>query len=281
MAHRLVFDAIADHLHAGQTVIISAHLSLGALYLQRLLAQRGIALPVVGWSTTLLRARKTDGHTIRIATIRKKVDIGVVPAGLSKKGLAVCQDLFGDHFNLRSGILAVSLSNVNPQSHMALALLNFTRMERGEEWDQAECSTSAVKKLNGALDGERMRIASELGLEVRSLQEHRDQTHGKESGAKVATFGPATTETRYTLEDVPFGLVPTLRIARIAGVEVPFHQAGIAFFSALYGRDFESENDLIRGIALEAMSLETFVQVCKDGFPVSQTAESRHSLHGG
>ena len=45
--HRMVLDAIAPHLTPEQTVIISSHGSFGALYLSRLLAGRGITVPIV------------------------------------------------------------------------------------------------------------------------------------------------------------------------------------------------------------------------------------------
>jgi opine dehydrogenase len=46
-------------------------------------------------------------------------------------------------------------------------------------------------------------------------------------------------------EDVPFGLWPTLCLARAAGVEMTLHAGGVALLSALYGRDFPGENDIL------------------------------------
>jgi opine dehydrogenase len=57
--------------------------------------------------------------------------------------------------------------------------------------------------------------------------------------------GPATLDTRYVTEDVPFGLVPLLRLAAIVGAPVPLHESGIKIMSALYGRNFETENDIL------------------------------------
>lgn len=268
MGHRAVMDALVPHLRASQTVIISSQASLGALYLQRRLAERGIRLPVVSWNTTLVRARKTADTEVRIATIRKKVDLAVLPVDLTDVGLTTCRTLFGDRFNTRSDLLAVSLSNINPQSHMALALLNFTRMELAEKWNQSDCSTAAVQRLNDALDTERMQIAESFGLKVRSLKEHRDQTHGA-AKSQVVTYGPASTETRYTLEDVPFGLVPTLAIAQIAGVAVPFHDAALRLISAIYTRDFAAENDLLPDLGLENLNAADFLKICREGFAPS------------
>jgi opine dehydrogenase len=37
---------------------------------------------------------------------------------------------------------------------------------------------------------------------------------------------------------------------------MPLHDAGIAMFSALYGRDFQAENDLLPELGLDGMSMD-------------------------
>lgn len=267
MGHRMAMDRVAPHLVQGQRVVISSHASFGALYLDKLLAERGMTLPIVAWSTTLLRSRQPDLASCRIATLRKKVDMAVLPVELSEAGLGVCRDLFGDRFNLRSDLLAVALSNVNPQGHMALSLCNFTRMELGEVWDQNAHSTPAVERLSDAVDAERIALANAFGVSVRTAREHSLQTHGAGSAPsanKVATFGPATIQTRYTLEDVPYGLVPAVQLGRLTGALVPLHEAGIQVFSALYGRDMAAENDLLGSII--SGTPDSFHALCRHGF---------------
>ncbi len=45
-AYHMTLEALAACLQPGQPVLISGHLSLGALFLSRLLARRGIAVPI-------------------------------------------------------------------------------------------------------------------------------------------------------------------------------------------------------------------------------------------
>jgi opine dehydrogenase len=63
-------------------------------------------------------------------------------------------------------------------------------------------------------------------------------------------LGPVTPDTRYVLEDVPFGLVPTVLLGRLAGRPATLHECGIRILSAMYGRDFMMENDLLAGLGL-------------------------------
>jgi opine dehydrogenase len=67
--------------------------------------------------------------------------------------------------------------------------------------------------------------------------------------------GPATLDTRYVIEDVPYGLLPTVWLGKLTGCPAKLHEAGIILFNALYERDFFSENKLMPAINMESMSL--------------------------
>jgi opine dehydrogenase len=264
--HRLAFERMVPALTDQHMVVISSHASFGALYLDALLAGRGLELPIVAWSTTLLRSRKPDAASVRIATVRKGIDAAVLPANRTEEGIARCRAVFGDRFRPLADLLAVSLSNMNAQSHMALCLCNFTRMELAEQWDQATCTTEGVGRLAAALDSERTAIADAFGITVRSMGEHKQQTHGA-TAPVVPTMGPASTESRYVLEDVPFGLAVTVALARLAAVPTPLHEAGARIFSVLYGEDLAVRNDLLASLELDRIDVAEFRRRCREGAP--------------
>lgn len=281
--HKSVFDAIAPHIAPTQTIVISSHASFGALYLSRLLAARGVVATIVAWGTTVVTARQLSPTEVKVSSVRKRIDLATVPAADSAKGLSVCQELFGDRFVDRKSLLAIALSNLNPQNHMGIALGNMTRMERGETWFQAENVTPNVGRLLEKLDLERLAIAASLGLEVRTIFEHFhlsyhvpvssvSQMNQTMHAGGHPGMGPTTADSRYVTEDVPFGLVVTARIGRLAGCPAELHEAGIRIFSAMYGRDFEAENDLISALEIESMSLQGLDDLCRIGF----AAAARH-----
>lgn len=274
--HKAVLDALIPHLRQDQPVIISSHASFGALYLLRKLAERGVTLPVTVWGTTLLTGRRTGDATVSVNTIRSKIDLATVPAERTPEGLALCQKLFGERFVEREGLLAISLSNLNPQNHMGIALCNMTRMEHGETWSQGGNVTENVGRLMEALDAERVAIAEALGLKVRTIFEHYHLSyhvpiasiaemnavlHEKGIGGQ----GPATADSRYVTEDVPYGLAVTAVIGRLAGKPAVLHEAGVQIFSALYGRDFAAENTLLSDLGLERLTLAQLQEACRSG----------------
>lgn len=275
--YKTVMDAASPYIRTDQLVIISGHLSFGALYLSKLLAKRGVLAPIAAFGTTVTTGRRTGPTSVNVKTIRGKVDMATVPASFGEAALGICADLFGDRFVLRSDLLAIMLSNLNPQSHMGTALCNLTRIEHGEAWDQDENTTDAVGNLLEALDAERIAVASALGLSVRTIREHFHYSFnvpigsvGEMSralhGRGRAVMGPTTLNTRYILEDVPFGLLPTTKIARVAGVSVPLHEAGINLFSALYAREFHRENDILPKLNLDGLDLPELQKVALEGY---------------
>jgi len=250
-AHRALFAALAPALTDAQTVIIGSHCSMGGLYLRRLLTARGCAAAIVAWGTTVVTGRRTGALACTVSNVRSKVDAAGTAAAL-----AVCATLFAERFEPRAGLLAIQLSNLNPQNHLGMALCNLTRIERGEDWGNYWGITPAVARLIEALDAERLTIAAAFGLRVRSVHDHfhlsfqvprgslADMAHAVDARGD-APLGPKTLATRYVLEDVPFGIVPLEVLAAMADVPVPLHRAGVDMFSALYGRDFRAENDLL------------------------------------
>jgi opine dehydrogenase len=81
--------------------------------------------------------------------------------------------------------------------------------------------------------------------------------------------GPKTANSRYVLEDVPFGLLPTVVLGRLAGRPATLHEAGMAIFSAAYGRDFAHDNDLLPELGLQALSTTELQRLARAGYPHS------------
>jgi opine dehydrogenase len=279
-AHQVVIDQCVPYLRAEHTVIISSHCSFSALYLAMRLARRGIRIPVVALGTTVLTGRLSGPGSVKVANLRQQIDIATLPTSMTSHGVATCRQIFGDRFLARADLLAISLSNLNPQNHLAMALCNFTRIERGEAWGNYDGITSSVGRLIEALDAERLAVAAHFGVAVRTVREHFHLSFDTPLGPVAemaahihargnAPLGPTTTQTRYVLEDVPYGLVPTEWIAHLAGVRTPLHSAGIELFSAMYGQEFRAENRILPQLGLDAMTAATLRTLCRDGWPTS------------
>ncbi|MER8647415.1 MULTISPECIES: NAD/NADP octopine/nopaline dehydrogenase family protein [unclassified Mesorhizobium] len=275
--HKMVMDAAVPHLADGIPVIVSSHSSFGALYLSKRLAERKVRLPIVVWGTTLLTGRQLGPTEVQVTSIRQKLDVATLPFDALDQGYKLCTALFGDRFVKRDGLLAIALSNLNPQNHLGIALLNLTRMERAERWSQGGNVTPAVGRFIEALDAERLAIAGNFGIAVRTVQEHFSLSfHVPMSTVSEMNlemdrqgrggFGPTTIESRYILEDVPFGLLPTAVLGKISGNPAVLHESGISILSAAYGRDLKGDNDILPGLGIENMTKTDLEALCRKGF---------------
>ncbi|MEP2030767.1 MAG: NAD/NADP octopine/nopaline dehydrogenase family protein [Paracoccaceae bacterium] len=275
--HKAVMDTLAPHIRDGQNIIISSHASLGAVYLAQALSARAINAPITAWGTTVVTGRRqAESIVVNVNTVRNRIDLCTVPDADSDRALTLCQRLFGDRFQPREGLLAISLSNLNPQNHMGIALGNMTRMERGETWSQGQNVTPKVGRLLEKLDLERLAIAKVLNLNVKTIFEHfhqsfhvpiasisemNQQMHDQGNGGT----GPATADSRYVTEDVPYGLQLTAVLGRLVGHPAILHEAGIEVFSAMYGSDFTKENALLNALNLDRFSLYDLQQASRTG----------------
>src|SRR4051794_19037347 len=77
--HRSVLDRIAPFLRDGQIVLISGHLSFSALYLSKLLSERGLSVPIGAWGTTVTTGRRKGSGHVNVRNVRSKVDVAAVP----------------------------------------------------------------------------------------------------------------------------------------------------------------------------------------------------------
>ncbi|KAL7438637.1 hypothetical protein ACHAXH_004497 [Discostella pseudostelligera] len=302
--------------HPPMHIIISSHASLGAVYFMQSLREDHDILEgvrITSWGTTAITARKTSDNTVRVTTVRQLVDYCTVPSSNASRrhellicndGYELCTTLFGPRFrNRKGGLLAISLSNLNPQAHLGIVLGNMSRMDPPPpppplpshdtstspstssfpSWYQGQNITPNIGRLMEALDTERIAIAKALGIEVRTIHEHfswsfhvpmetldEDASSADESSSppkmrpltvsemnqqmhhylKNDVLGPSSPNSRYVLEDVPYGLVLTILLGKLVNKPAVLHESGIRILSAMYGRDFMGENDLLGGLGL-------------------------------
>ena len=277
-AHKQVIDLAVPCLESHQTLIISSQMSFSALYLSQRLQQQGLTCLVIAWATTAITASRTAPASVQISSIRGRLTMCALPSSRSGEALALCEDMLGKVFHKAPDLLAATLSNINPPAHMANALCNLTRMEYGEDWGAYRGMSAAVGRLIEALDVERLRLAAALGFTVHTVQDHLHTSFGLPYGsvAEMAAEqnrrrnggppGPKTLDHRFVTEDIPFGIVPVLEISKVAEVEMPLHNAGLMLMSALYGRDFFAENDILGSLELARMTRRRLQKVSRDGY---------------
>lgn len=277
--HKTVIDKLVPRLLPGQSLILSAHLSFLALYVSRSLTRHKLDNPIIVWNTSASTGRKVAPDAVSISMLRAQVEMAVIPARAGQAALTLCETLFGQRFVLKDDLIGVDLGNLNPALHLAVVMFNLTRIERAETWMQNEHLTPAVCRLLEDLDRERLGVAEALDASCRTVHQAYavpgqveigplEEMMVKISQLRRGVAGPRSLSTRYVTEDVPYGLLTTVRLAELAAVDVPLHRAGILIFSSLYGRNFVAENQILPEIADAFTSPAQLRRVTREGWAV-------------
>ena len=242
-----IAEALPPHL----PLLIAPAASLAPLALDALMARRGAPArraPIGAMATTPVTARRPAPRRVRVAAVRAAVDMAAVPADAAGEMGALATALFGHASPAAPHALHAGLANANPIIHAVLALTNVTRIERAEEWPQYGLMTPAACRMMEALSAERGALARSFGIEVLGLDESLHRANGVPIGplaemaaaiavSRGAVLGPATMETRYVTEDVPYGLAFYLWLARGRGIAMPVTEAVVTALETLWGRD--------------------------------------------
>jgi opine dehydrogenase len=265
-AYAAVLPRIAAALPAGLPLIVSPAASLAPVVLDVLRAKQGAPArraPIGAMATTTGGARRLGPDRVRVAMLRKAVEMAAVPAAAAPEMAALAQALFGADAPLSPDALHVSLINVNPIAHGVLALTNVTRMERGEDWPQYAMMTPFACNLMLRLADERAALAAAYGHALDGLDTFFARANpvpmaplhemtAAIAAARPGVRGPAGTDTRYVTEDVPFGLAYYLAIAAPKRVAMPLTAAMVALLEALWGCDLRT-NPMLAALDMDSL----------------------------
>src|SRR6185369_6311569 len=136
-----------------------------------------------------------------------------LPLARTQAMVALCAELFGDGFSAHENVLASALTNINPAAHGPLALFNWSRIERAENWPQFHYMTPRVAAVIEKLDAERMAVAKAFGISAPSVNQHLSRSFDVDAPSLSAIAaelhrrrggppGPTDVGTRYLSEDV-------------------------------------------------------------------------------
>ncbi|MEO8144723.1 MAG: NAD/NADP octopine/nopaline dehydrogenase family protein [Betaproteobacteria bacterium] len=256
-----LIDILAPAVRTGQVIWWTPVASASALLLHEAAKVRGVNVLSIASPTTVVTGRRTAPGHVRVATVRKRLDVAALPAARTAEALDIARKLFGERFDLLPDVLAASLAPINPVAHVPLMLANLTRAELGESWGVYRHMTPAVCRIIETLDAERLAVARAFGYALPSIHEHFvrsfDVAPGPlESIAREIVVlrsggpdGPASLATRFIAEDAPYGLAFIQALGRSSGIATPVTDAALALAATLWGADTATRNPLIERLA--------------------------------
>ncbi len=232
VAHGRLFEDLA-RIGVQQPVILNPGHTGGALHARQVWSRLGQWLPpLVEFSTLAYVARVSDENVVRTTGRAKVVKAAPLPGGRAALDAAI--ELFPGAQEVEN-VLASSLSNVNLVLHPPGAMLGLSWAERsrGGFTFYVDGVTSGVGRVIEALDSERISVAKAFGVDAAPLLEEMlalgtadpegedlaSAIRGGEANKKIGA--PDSLNHRYYREDFPFGVLPFISLAAVAGTDVP------------------------------------------------------------
>ncbi len=269
--HRFVMDSLLPHLRSGHVVIVSAMACLSSLYIYERATALGVDVTVASVGTTAFTARRKTPAQVDVMTKRPKLGVSCLPQSTSEYARQVCGKLFACEVSIDKNPLMSSLSNTSAVGHVPLALFNWTRIERAEEWPQYHYMTPDVANIINKLDLERIAVAKVFGWDLPKFEQKlrnsfdvaasglpsvAAELHRKRGGPP----GPTSVDTRYLWEDVPYGLIFMAAIGKIAGIAMPVTDTMVAVSALIAGEDLLNANDLLEGLDLSGETVDGLLE---------------------
>ena len=263
--HLPLANALRGLLRPGQIIVIT-NCCWGAVEFDSILgkeaAKKGCYIAETAGQLILCNSPAPDA--VFVKTVKKQMPLACTHPEQTGWVLAQLSAIF-PQFCAANNVLETSLNNSNPVSHGPLALFNITRMENGEDYLLfGTGATPRVAQFMEKIDRERVAVIRAWGLDAPSeldmlnsfwpedQKSIYDVLHN--TAAYSVTKGPKTLEHRYLTEDLPYGLVPYVRLGQKLGVETPYLSALIQMFGFYMDEDF-----LIQGPSIEILDLNCYL----------------------
>ncbi|WP_171016679.1 NAD/NADP octopine/nopaline dehydrogenase family protein [Pseudalkalibacillus caeni] len=264
-SHIQIASLIAPHIKDGQSVVLVPGYTGGALVFEKVFKQQGVRASYILAETNTLpyACRKIAGESAVLMKLYvEKFLVSAFPASKNEEFYSAFKQIYPNAV-LTEDVLATGFNNGNPVLNVAPVVFNAGRIEHahGEYYHFQEGVTPSVARVLEQIDEERMKVGRHYGIDVIPYLERVIETGYVKTNdtwydmistsPHLSAKGPNDLDHRYLTEDVPFGLVPWIALARKANIKVDLMESLVHLSSAL-----KQENYLVAGRKLEEMGIE-------------------------
>lgn len=247
-------EACKGHIEAGQVVIVMPSSCAGSIVFKNAL---GLSIDdnsiIISETSTLPYASRVlePGQVQIYNKLKGGYYIATLPREKNGEVYKKIEQVYGE-IELGKNVFKTSLQNANPVIHPAVSLLNVGNIERDEDFFFYEQGvTPAVGRLIKAVDQERIKIGEALGVEVLNdakvgviqgyMQDESYEYGYAEAEGFKGILAQTNIEYRYFTEDVAYGLIFMIDLAKKLNVKTPVMESIVNIVSVLLERDFFAE----------------------------------------
>ncbi|HZD78956.1 MAG TPA: NAD/NADP octopine/nopaline dehydrogenase family protein [Actinomycetota bacterium] len=272
-AHGEVFAALASTMLGELPIVLDPGHMCGSLHLRRMFEIAGRPVPPCAELGTLSYiCRSSAPASVQVSLRTREVPMAV-SGRIRPEVRALTADLFPG--TRAAGVVETWLHDVNLVLHPPGMLLGAAWIEGtdGGFGFYTQGVTPSVERTMLALDMERRAVGRAFGLDLPALTDtmaaygSADLDRARAGDLRGAIRGgaanagiqaPTSVDHRYLHEDVGFGLVPLVALARIAGIPTPVAEALIVLAETITARPYRREGLTAEVLGIAGMDVEAF-----------------------
>ena len=276
-AHRPIFEKLIPHLKDGQHVILIPG-NYGGFLLKKMMSDIGIKKDISISETSSLpyACRITSYNKVMIYKKKFTMKIATSPAKKNAEVLEIVNNIFETYTSFIAGenLLEMDLDNINQSLHPLPVLLNYGTIEKNPETFRhyIDGTTPLISEKMMQMDEERLAIGRKLSLKLMPTIDQLKMYYGNNDSKTYHEYvnSPESpykeligdnVRSRYITEDVPYLLVPTVQLAKRAGINVPLCEMCINLSSLLHDTDYYSMGTTLEKLGLAAKHHEEIVAI--------------------
>lgn len=279
VAHGAVFADIAE-LGPPQPVVLNPGHAGGALHARAVFAAKGITPPRLAEFSTLTYVARVRAGVVDVTGRAGRVWAACLPGG--SVALDAGLTLFPAAV-AAPDVLFSSLADVNLVLHPPGAVLGLSWIEATEGGFPfyVDGVTAGVARAIDALDAERRAVGKAFGHDLPTLLDEMAAIGTADPAAAAAgdTYAairggvanqriaaPASVRHRYYTEDIPFGLLPLVSLAKVAGVHTPIACSLLALGGVAAGLRTERNGLDSRRLGIAGLDVAQVVELVRRGW---------------
>jgi opine dehydrogenase len=273
-AHADIAEKISAFLQNDQIIVLNPGRTFGAYEFRKVLSENDCTANVIVAETqTFIYASRSEGPAqALIHRIKDAVPLAAYPASGTQEVLEALKPFYPQFIDGKT-ILHTGLDNIGAKFHPTIALHNAGWIEAtgGEFQFYIDGVTPSIARVMEAIDRERVRIGTALGIKLMSACEWLKMAYDAEGENLFEAIhnqegyrgikAPSTINHRYINEDIPMSLVPMASLGNMLGIRVRGMESIIRLASIIRKKDYRRKGRTVQSLGLSYQALENLLSV--------------------
>ncbi|MBL4800944.1 MAG: NAD/NADP octopine/nopaline dehydrogenase family protein [Emcibacter sp.] len=277
-AHEALAQQVAPLFEEGQVVFLTPG-TFGSYIFLKAMREAGNTADITFAETGTLPylARKRTDDFVVVSGYAKRLPTGCLPARNSAKAFEIIKQAYPAIEPIEDA-LSGALMNGGPIIHPPLIMMNVGALEHFEKWDiHNEGTTPSIRRVQDALDGERIAIREALGytaphfpLANHYASEGEEWMYGRSAHEMIMDSGDWCEDIdprshRYVLEDIALGLSFLISMGKWADVATPMASGLLTLSSTISGRNFYDTGRTLENLGLDGLNNNQMTELLQSG----------------